>query len=124
MKIQFNSISINDAFFNPTLVITVNVQFEEGNEALINATGDLIYNGKFIGKLQLWKEGVYNNYSPNFNIRAQNRNGKTKGDETDLHLEFQVELRKQVVKYITEGRTSYNNGDVPLVIIVKLLLLL
>ena len=121
MKIQFNSISISDAFFNPTLVITVNVQFEEGNEALINATGDLIYNGKFIGKLQLWKEGVYNDYSPNFNIRAQNRDGKTKGDETDLHLEFQVELRKKVVKYINEGRKSYKNGDVRLFINVKLL---
>ena len=121
MKIQFNSVSMSDAFFNPTIVITVNVQFEEGNEALINASGDLTYNGKSIGRLQLWKESLYNIYFPSFTISAHNREGKTEGDEKDLQLEFQVELRKKVVKYINEGRKSYKNGDVHFFINVKLL---
>jgi len=121
MKIDFIDIRIGEGFFNPTLVIAVGIQFEEGRQVLINASGDLIYKEKIIGRLELWKESFYNINAPVFTINALNRMDKTKGEEKDLHLEFQVELGNKVIKYINDERKSYKNGDVLLEVIVKLL---
>ena len=121
MKIDFRDIRIGEGFFNPTLVIAVDIQFEEGKQALINASGDLIYKEKIIGRLELWKESFYNINAPGFTINALNRAEKTKGEEKDLHLVFQVELGNKVIKYINDERKSYKNGDVLLEVIVKLL---
>ena len=116
MKIEFRNIDINEKFFNPTLRIGVKWEYTQGMEALMNAFGNLIYEGKIIGKLELENE---NNLS--FAIYAldetQNKNSYT------IDLFFQCVLNREVIRYINDTRKKARNGDVNLSVDIKLLYL-
>ncbi|MGP6294289.1 hypothetical protein [Caldiplasma sukawensis] len=117
---EFRDIGINDSFFNPTLKITVKCQFENGKQALISASGDLIYKGKIIGKLELWKENDLNGSHINFPINAIEIKDRKEDEKIDISLEFKVELKKKVAKLINDERKSEKKGDVLLEADIKI----
>ena len=116
MKIELMNIEINNECFNPTLRITIRREYTPGVEALMNAFGNLIYDGKIIGKLELENE---NNFS--FTIYASDET-QTKNSYT-IDLFFNCTLNREVIKYINDTRKKAKKGDVILSADIKLLYL-
>ena len=113
MKIEFGKIEINENFFNPTLRIGVKWEYIIGMEALMNAFGNLIYEGKIIGKLELENE---NNLS--FAIYALDETQNKNSYKIDLF--FKCVLNREVIRYINDTRKKARNGDVNLSVDIKL----
>ena len=116
MKIEFRNIDINEKFFNPTLRIGVKLEYTIGMEALMNAFGNLNYEGKIIGKLELENE---NNLS--FAIYALDETQNKNSYPIDLF--FKCVLNREVIRYINDTRKKAKNGDVNLSVDIKLLYL-
>ena len=117
MKIELMNIEINNECFNPTLRITIRWEYTPGVEALTNVFGNLIYDGKIIGKLDL-----VNFNSGGFTIDAQYYMKNTTGSNTvDLFLE--CVLNRKVIRYINDTRKNAKNGDVLLRADISLLYL-
>ena len=105
MKIVNSSVQAGEAYFNPTLKTEIEVEIIVGLEVLINAFGDLNYQGKKIGRLEPSIRNVF--VFPIFAEKSEQHEQPIK-----YKVHFECKLDKNALKYISDKRKSEKNGDV------------
>ncbi len=113
MNLLYDGIYVDVEFFNPILMIRMKFEYFSGYEALIGASGYLIYEDKIIGKLQLKAD-----LQLTYNINAKDA---TSNEINGSHsLFFDCELSQKLLKYINDKRKDEKNGDVILKLKISL----
>ena len=105
LELRFDTIYVDDEFFNPQLKLRMKMKYSSGMEALTGGRGYLNYKSKIMGRFQLNAE-LPLPYSIN---ATDNVSSKTNAEE---YLFFECELNHKAIKFINDTRKNNKNGDV------------
>ena len=107
MRLSLKSISVDESYFEPTIKVELEWQYEISQEAPISIFGNVSFIGKLIGRLlpkDLETKG--------FNIAPTDYN-RTYGHKT-LKMDITATLDNKIISYMNESRKSYDKGDINL----------
>ncbi len=107
MKLTLKSISVDESYFEPTIKVGLEWQYDVSQEAPINFFGNISFMGKLIGRLQ--PKGLE---TQGFNIGPTDYN-RNYGQKT-LKMDLTATIDSKIISYMNEARKSSVKGDVNL----------
>ena len=107
MRLSLKSISVDESFFEPTIKVELEWQYDVSQEAPVNIFGNVSFMGKLVGRLQP------KDMQPQaFNIGPTDYN-KNYGQK-NLKMDITVTLDSKIITHLNEARKSTSKGDVNL----------
>ena len=107
MRLSLKSISVDESYFEPTIIVELEWQYEISQEAPISIFGNISFMGKIVGQL-LPRDLQHQEF--NLGPTDYNRNY---GQKT-LKMELTVTLDSKIITHLNEARKSSSKGDVNL----------
>lgn len=107
MKLSLKSISVDESYFEPTIKVELEWQYEISQESPVNIFGNISFMGKIVGRL-LPKDLQ----SQAFNLGPTDYN-RNYGPKT-LKMDLTATMDRKIITHLNEARRSSSKGDVNL----------
>ena len=107
MRLNTKSISVDESYFEPTIKVELEWQYEISQESPVNIFGNISFMGKIVGRL-LPKDLQ----SQAFNLGPTDYN-RNYGPKT-LKMDLTATMDRKIITHLNEARRSSSKGDVNL----------